>query len=175
MKIALDPYMFRTVPLAELPGLVADLGYRYIELSPREDVIPFYLHPRWIVPGSRRSSGRSMPQASRSARSCRSGRLQGRRHGPGHQLAERVVPVLRAAHLPPGRRHGQDHALRGRVPHPPSPGGCLRPPRVVRLALHHQPARQHGAGPSGPGHRPRARSTGTRSSAPLASSGSTGS
>jgi sugar phosphate isomerase/epimerase len=41
MKIALDPYMFRTVPLAELPGLVADMGYRYIELSPREDFIPF--------------------------------------------------------------------------------------------------------------------------------------
>ena len=46
MKIALDPYMFRTTPLAELPGLVADLGYRYIELSPREDFIPFFRHPR---------------------------------------------------------------------------------------------------------------------------------
>src|SRR5262245_42104519 len=46
MKIALDPYMFRTTPLLELPGLVADLGYRYIELSPREDFIPFFRHPR---------------------------------------------------------------------------------------------------------------------------------
>ncbi len=46
MKIALDPYMFRTTPLAELPGLVADLGYEYIELSPREDFIPFFGHPR---------------------------------------------------------------------------------------------------------------------------------
>jgi myo-inositol catabolism protein IolH len=46
MKIALDPYMFRTTPLAELPGLVADLGYEYIELSPREDFIPFFKHPR---------------------------------------------------------------------------------------------------------------------------------
>jgi myo-inositol catabolism protein IolH len=36
MKIALDPYMFRRVPLTELPGLVADLGYQYIELSPRD-------------------------------------------------------------------------------------------------------------------------------------------
>jgi hypothetical protein len=27
MKIALDPYMFRRVPLTDLPGLVADLGY----------------------------------------------------------------------------------------------------------------------------------------------------
>ena len=46
MNIALDPYMFRTTPLVDLPGLVADLGYSYIELSPREDFIPFYKHPR---------------------------------------------------------------------------------------------------------------------------------
>jgi myo-inositol catabolism protein IolH len=46
MKIALDPYMFRTTPLEELPGLVADLGYEHIELSPREDFIPFFGHPR---------------------------------------------------------------------------------------------------------------------------------
>jgi myo-inositol catabolism protein IolH len=46
MKIALDPYMFRRVPLAELPGLVATLGYQYIELSPREDFLPFFVHPR---------------------------------------------------------------------------------------------------------------------------------
>src|SRR5690348_14175270 len=38
--------MFRTTPLLDLPGLVADLGYRYIELSPREDFTPFFLHPR---------------------------------------------------------------------------------------------------------------------------------
>ncbi|HEX5876849.1 MAG TPA: sugar phosphate isomerase/epimerase, partial [Actinomycetota bacterium] len=46
MKIALDPYMLRTVPLAELPGVVAELGYEHIELSPREDLIPFFVHPR---------------------------------------------------------------------------------------------------------------------------------
>jgi myo-inositol catabolism protein IolH len=46
MKIALDPYMLRRVPLTDLPGLVADLGYQYIELSPREDFLPFFLHPR---------------------------------------------------------------------------------------------------------------------------------
>jgi myo-inositol catabolism protein IolH len=46
MKIALDPYMFRRVPLPDLPGLVADLGYSYIELSPRADFLPFFLHPR---------------------------------------------------------------------------------------------------------------------------------
>jgi len=46
MKIALDPYMFRHVPLLELPALVAELGYKYIELSPRPDFTPFFLHPR---------------------------------------------------------------------------------------------------------------------------------
>ncbi len=51
MKLALDPYMFRSTPLLELPGLVADLGYEWIELSPREDFTPFFLHPRanWDV------------------------------------------------------------------------------------------------------------------------------
>ncbi|WP_188197409.1 sugar phosphate isomerase/epimerase family protein [Nonomuraea sp. SYSU D8015] len=46
MKIALDPYMLRRTPLLELPGIVAELGYEYIELSPREDFLPFFLHPR---------------------------------------------------------------------------------------------------------------------------------
>ncbi len=46
MKIALDPYMFRRVPLTDLLGLVADLGYQYIELWPRADFMPFFLHPR---------------------------------------------------------------------------------------------------------------------------------
>jgi myo-inositol catabolism protein IolH len=46
MKIALDPYMLRQVPLTELPGVVADLGYQHIELSPRDDFMPFFLHPR---------------------------------------------------------------------------------------------------------------------------------
>jgi myo-inositol catabolism protein IolH len=46
MKITLDPYMHRHTPLLELPGLVADLGYEHIELSPREDFMPFFLMPR---------------------------------------------------------------------------------------------------------------------------------
>jgi myo-inositol catabolism protein IolH len=46
MKLALDPYMFRHVPLLELPRLVAELGYRWIELSPRDDFTPFFNHPR---------------------------------------------------------------------------------------------------------------------------------
>jgi len=46
VKIALDPYMLRKVPLLELPRTVAELGYRYIEMSPRDDFMPFFLHPR---------------------------------------------------------------------------------------------------------------------------------
>lgn len=46
MQLALDPYMLRSVPLLELPGVVADLGYQHIELSPREDFLPFFVHPR---------------------------------------------------------------------------------------------------------------------------------
>jgi myo-inositol catabolism protein IolH len=46
MQLALDPYMFRSVPLTELPSLVAELGYDAIELSPRDDFMPFFLHPR---------------------------------------------------------------------------------------------------------------------------------
>ena len=46
MKLALDPYMLRHLPLEDLPALVADLGYRYIELSPRADFTPFFLHAR---------------------------------------------------------------------------------------------------------------------------------
>jgi len=46
VKLALDPYMLRSVPLTELPGVVADLGYEHIELSPRDDFMPFFVHPR---------------------------------------------------------------------------------------------------------------------------------
>jgi myo-inositol catabolism protein IolH len=46
VKIALDPYMLRKVPLLSLPRVVADLGYQYIEMSPRDDFLPFFRHPR---------------------------------------------------------------------------------------------------------------------------------
>ncbi len=58
MKIALDPYMFRRVPLTDLPGLVADLDYQHIELSPREDFLPFFSHPG---PARRRSPPSGKP------------------------------------------------------------------------------------------------------------------
>ena len=46
MKIALDPYMLRGLPFAEVCRTAADIGYDAIELSPRADFIPFFNHPR---------------------------------------------------------------------------------------------------------------------------------
>ena len=40
MKIALDPYMFRRLPLERVVGLLPKLGFRCLELSPREDFLP---------------------------------------------------------------------------------------------------------------------------------------
>ncbi len=92
MKIALDPFMFRHVPLTELPGLVADLGYEYIELSPREDFLPFYRHPRHRD-GLRLRLGGTRP---------RIGDPQPRTHPPiRHQTQEPargVRPVLKLRH-----------------------------------------------------------------------------
>ncbi|ALE73699.1 MULTISPECIES: sugar phosphate isomerase/epimerase family protein [unclassified Pseudonocardia] len=47
MKLALDPQMFyATHPVQELPDVVARMGYCWMELSPKDDFIPFFRHPR---------------------------------------------------------------------------------------------------------------------------------
>jgi myo-inositol catabolism protein IolH len=46
MKIALDPYMLRGLPFGEVCRIAAEIGYDWIELSPRTDFIPFFDHPR---------------------------------------------------------------------------------------------------------------------------------
>ncbi|PLR76687.1 protein iolH [Bacillus sp. V3-13] len=46
MKIALDPTMYMKLSLKEMVDKVAELGYEYIELSPREDFCPFYKYPK---------------------------------------------------------------------------------------------------------------------------------
>uniref|UniRef100_A0A2A4Z5W7 Protein iolH n=1 Tax=OCS116 cluster bacterium TaxID=2030921 RepID=A0A2A4Z5W7_9PROT len=46
MKIALDPYMHRHLPLEELPRLAAEMGYEYLELSPRADFLDWFVRPR---------------------------------------------------------------------------------------------------------------------------------
>ncbi|GAA1866734.1 sugar phosphate isomerase/epimerase [Pseudonocardia ailaonensis] len=47
MKLALDPQMFyATHSVLELPDVVARMGYRWMELSPKDDFVPFFRHPR---------------------------------------------------------------------------------------------------------------------------------
>lgn len=46
MHIALAPYMYRHLSLGAMVDKAAELGYDYIELSPREDFMPFYKYPR---------------------------------------------------------------------------------------------------------------------------------
>lgn len=47
MKIALDPTPFYyDYKLLELPQAVADAGYRYMQLAPHDDFLPFYTHPK---------------------------------------------------------------------------------------------------------------------------------
>jgi myo-inositol catabolism protein IolH len=47
VKLALDPQMFfATSSVFELPDVAAGLGYAWIELSPKDDFIPFFRHPR---------------------------------------------------------------------------------------------------------------------------------
>ena len=46
MKIALDPFMHRNLSLEALPSKVAELGYEWIELSPRADFLEWFKAPR---------------------------------------------------------------------------------------------------------------------------------
>jgi len=46
MKIALDPFMHRHLPLEELAPKAKELGYDWIELSPREDFLEWFRAPR---------------------------------------------------------------------------------------------------------------------------------
>ena len=46
MKIALDPYMIRHLSLEELCRATKELGYDYIEMSPRADLLQWWTRPR---------------------------------------------------------------------------------------------------------------------------------
>jgi myo-inositol catabolism protein IolH len=62
MKIALDPYMIRHVPLDALPHAVAELGYDQIELSPRSDFLDW-----WVMPRATRERMAGFKQAMRAS------------------------------------------------------------------------------------------------------------
>ena len=59
MKIALDPFMHRHLSLEALPAKVAELGYEWIELSPRADFFEWFKHPR-VFPERIRSFKKSL-------------------------------------------------------------------------------------------------------------------
>lgn len=46
MKIALDTFMFRKLPIISLARVAAETGYEYIELSPRDDFFPLRAEPQ---------------------------------------------------------------------------------------------------------------------------------
>ncbi|MEE2523240.1 sugar phosphate isomerase/epimerase [Pseudarthrobacter sp. J75] len=47
MKIALDPTPYHhSHSLLEFPRVAADLGYKYLQMTPHADMIPFYNHPK---------------------------------------------------------------------------------------------------------------------------------
>jgi myo-inositol catabolism protein IolH len=46
VKVAFDPFMFRTTPIGEVAKLTAELGYDALELTPRDDFLPYYAMPQ---------------------------------------------------------------------------------------------------------------------------------
>lgn len=46
MKLALDPYMIRDRSFDEMCRITAEVGFKHIEMSPRSDLCPFFVHPR---------------------------------------------------------------------------------------------------------------------------------
>ena len=47
MRISLDPTPFHHGhSLPEFPQLAADLGYKYLQLTPHPDLLPFCTHPK---------------------------------------------------------------------------------------------------------------------------------
>lgn len=55
MKLALDPQLYyATHTVYELPDVVARLGYEWMELSPKADLVPFFKYPRIDDAGVRR-------------------------------------------------------------------------------------------------------------------------
>src|SRR4029453_3695926 len=47
MKIALDPTPVPQNPsLLEFPRVATDLGYKYLQMTPHADLIPFFNHPK---------------------------------------------------------------------------------------------------------------------------------
>ena len=63
MKIALDPFMHRHLSLEALPSKVAELGFEWIELSPRADFLEWFKAPR-VYPDRLRSFKKALSDAN---------------------------------------------------------------------------------------------------------------
>jgi myo-inositol catabolism protein IolH len=62
MRIALDPFMHRHLPLEGLPDLTARMGYEWLELSPRADFLEWFKAPR-VFPDRVRSFKKALSDA----------------------------------------------------------------------------------------------------------------
>jgi myo-inositol catabolism protein IolH len=62
MRIALDPFMHRHLPLERLGDKAAELGYEWLELSPRGDFLEWFRAPR-VFPGRIASFRRALSDA----------------------------------------------------------------------------------------------------------------
>ena len=62
MKIALDPFMHRHLGLEELPFRVKEIGFDWIELSPRGDFLEWFKAPR-VFPERVRGFRRALKEA----------------------------------------------------------------------------------------------------------------
>ncbi len=63
MRIALDPFMHRHLPLDELPHEVKQLGFDWIELSPRSDFLEWFKAPR-VFPDRVKQFKKALAEAS---------------------------------------------------------------------------------------------------------------
>ena len=85
---------------------------------------------------------RGHPARARAApRRLHRGRARRGRHGPRPEPRLDRLPLLHAAHVPPGQRPGRDHRPRRRPGDQRAPRRRPRPHRLERPALHLQPAR----------------------------------
>ncbi|MCW8059006.1 sugar phosphate isomerase/epimerase, partial [Agrobacterium tumefaciens] len=62
MKIAIDPHMHRFSSLEALPAKVKELGFDWIELSPRADFLEWFKAPR-VFPERIRSFKKALKEA----------------------------------------------------------------------------------------------------------------
>ena len=156
----------RGTPLLELPALVADLGYEWIELSPREDFTPVLQPP---ARGRRRGAGVQQGPARRRGRGL-VGAAAVQVVGPGRGRPAGRGALLEAGH--PDRRRPRRRHDELRVQRQPARGGGLRG-AVLALDGGAAAGLREGGHPAGPRAAPRRLGGGRQAGASTSSGGST--